>query len=98
VRRFAAAVECGDRQPVARSKRPSSAPPKAARPRGLQARGYLPPAQRPGLTRMRAVQITRFGGPVVMDIVDLPEPTPGDGQRTYEVSSAGVNCADTHHP
>jgi NADPH:quinone reductase-like Zn-dependent oxidoreductase len=47
---------------------------------------------------MRAVQITRFGGPEVMDIVDLPDPIPGEGQRLYEVSSAGVNFADTHHP
>ena len=45
---------------------------------------------------MRAVQITRFGGPEVMDIVDLPDPTPGEGQQLYEVSSAGVNFADTH--
>ena len=44
---------------------------------------------------MRAGQITRFGGPEVMDIV-LPEPTPGEGQKLYEVSSAGVNVADTH--
>src|SRR5687768_4909726 len=47
------------------------------------------------LTCMRAVQITRFGGPEVMDIVDLPAPTPGPGQQLYEVSSAGVNFADT---
>jgi NADPH:quinone reductase-like Zn-dependent oxidoreductase len=46
---------------------------------------------------MRAVQITRFGGPEVMDVVELPDPVPGDGQRLYEVSSAGVNFADTHH-
>jgi NADPH:quinone reductase-like Zn-dependent oxidoreductase len=46
---------------------------------------------------MRAVQITRFGGPEVMNIVDLPEPAPGEGQKLYEVSSAGVNFADTHH-
>jgi NADPH:quinone reductase-like Zn-dependent oxidoreductase len=46
---------------------------------------------------MRAVQITRFGGPEVMDIVDLPDPVPGEGQRLCEVSSAGVNFADTHH-
>ncbi|MGY1835072.1 Zn-dependent oxidoreductase [Blastococcus sp. SYSU DS0510] len=46
---------------------------------------------------MRAVQITRFGGPEVMDIVDLPDPTPGEGQKLHEVSSARVNFADTHH-
>ncbi len=45
---------------------------------------------------MRAVQITRFGGPEVLDIVDVPEPTPGDGQQLYDVSTAGVNYADTH--
>ena len=46
---------------------------------------------------MRAVQITRFGGPEVMDVVDLPDPAPGPGQPLYEVSSSGVNYADTHH-
>ncbi|TKJ30285.1 Zn-dependent oxidoreductase [Blastococcus sp. CCUG 61487] len=46
---------------------------------------------------MRAVQITRFGGPEVLDVVDVPDPVPGPGQQVYEVSSAGVNFADTHH-
>jgi NADPH:quinone reductase-like Zn-dependent oxidoreductase len=46
---------------------------------------------------MRAVQITRFGGPEVLDIVDVPEPTPGPGQQFYDVSIAGLNFADTHH-
>ena len=32
------------------------------------------------LTDKRAVQITRFGGPEVMDVVDLPDPVPGDGE------------------
>ncbi|KQS63545.1 zinc-binding dehydrogenase [Modestobacter sp. Leaf380] len=45
---------------------------------------------------MRAVQITRFGGPEVLDVVDLPDPTPGEGQTLHEVSAAGVNYADTH--
>ena len=51
----------------------------------------------PGLTCMRAVQITRFGGPEVLDVVDLPDPVPGDGEHLYEVSAAGINFADTHH-
>jgi NADPH:quinone reductase len=45
---------------------------------------------------MRAVQITRFGGPEVLDVVDLPDPVPGDSEQLYEVSSSGVNSADTH--
>ena len=42
------------------------------------------------------MEITRFGGLEVLDLVDLPDPVPGDGQQLYEVSAAGVNYADTH--
>jgi NADPH:quinone reductase-like Zn-dependent oxidoreductase len=28
------------------------------------------------------------------NIVDLPDPVPGEGQQLYEVSAAGVNFAD----
>jgi hypothetical protein len=50
----------------------------------------------PGLTCMRAVQITRFGGPEVLEIVDIPEPEAGPGQKLYDISTAGVNYDDTH--
>ena len=46
---------------------------------------------------MRSVQITRFGGPEVLDVVDLPDPVPADGEVLYEVSSAGVTYAATGH-
>jgi NADPH:quinone reductase-like Zn-dependent oxidoreductase len=46
---------------------------------------------------MRAVQITRFGGPEVMDVVELPDPVPGEGEQLFDISSCGVNFADTHH-
>jgi len=46
---------------------------------------------------MRAVQITRFGGPEVMDVVDLTDPVPGDGEQLFDISSSGVDFADTHH-
>ena len=45
---------------------------------------------------MRAVQITEFGGPEVLEVVELDEPTPGDGELLIEVSRAGLNFADTH--
>jgi hypothetical protein len=45
---------------------------------------------------MRAVQITRFGGPEVLELVDVPEPEAGPGQQLCDVSTAGVNYADTH--
>ena len=42
--------------------------------------------------------MTRFGGPEVLKIVDVPEPEAGPGQQVYEASTAGVNYADTHQP
>ena len=46
---------------------------------------------------MGAVQITGFGGSEVLDAVDVPEPEAGPGQKVYDVLTAGVNYADTHH-
>src|SRR3954454_1549050 len=45
---------------------------------------------------MRAIQITEFGGPEVLQLVDLPEPEPADGEVLIKVTKAGVNFADTH--
>jgi NADPH2:quinone reductase len=45
---------------------------------------------------MRAVQITRFGGPEVLDVVDLPQPAADGGRELFEVTTAGINFADTH--
>ena len=45
---------------------------------------------------MKAMQITAFGGPESMHLVDLVEPVPGPGQELIEVSSIGINYADTH--
>ncbi|WP_055587196.1 quinone oxidoreductase family protein [Streptacidiphilus griseoplanus] len=45
---------------------------------------------------MRAIQITEFGGPEVLRVVDLPDPVAGPGQLLLDVTAAGVNYADTH--
>jgi NADPH2:quinone reductase len=45
---------------------------------------------------MRAIRIDEWGGPEVMQLVEMPEPVPGDGEVLIEVSHAGVNFADTH--
>lgn len=45
---------------------------------------------------MRAIEITRFGGPEVLRLVDRPDPVPHDGLVVVEVDQAGVNYADTH--
>lgn len=45
---------------------------------------------------MRAIQISEFGGPEVLQSVDLPDPVPTGDQVPYDVLAAGVNYADTH--
>jgi NADPH2:quinone reductase len=40
--------------------------------------------------------MTEFGGPEVLELVELPTPEPPDGQVLIRVSRAGVNFADTH--
>ncbi|MFF4552651.1 NADP-dependent oxidoreductase [Streptomyces sp. NPDC001422] len=43
---------------------------------------------------MKAVRFSRFGGPEVLEIVDLPDPVPGPGQVRIAVRAAGVNPSD----
>lgn len=45
---------------------------------------------------MRAIHVTQFGGPEVLQVADLPDPEPGPGEVLLEVTGAGVNYADTH--
>ena len=44
---------------------------------------------------MRTVQMNRFGGPEVLEIVERPTPLPRPGQALIRVRAAGVNFADT---
>lgn len=43
---------------------------------------------------MRAIGITRFGGPGVLELLDLPVPRLGPGEILVEVAAAGVNPVD----
>jgi NADPH2:quinone reductase len=45
---------------------------------------------------MRAIQQREFGGPEVLELVELPTPEPGEGELLIEVTRAGMNFADTH--
>jgi len=45
---------------------------------------------------MRAIQVTHFGGPEVLEVAEVAEPVPGAGDILVEVAAAGVNYADTH--
>lgn len=43
---------------------------------------------------MKAVVITRFGGPEVLEIRDVPKPEPGPGEVLVHVRSTAINRAD----
>src|ERR1044072_324998 len=43
---------------------------------------------------MKAVVITRFGGPEVLEVQDVPAPQPGPDEVLVHVRSSGLNRAD----
>ncbi|HVD86216.1 MAG TPA: zinc-binding dehydrogenase [Solirubrobacterales bacterium] len=45
---------------------------------------------------MKAIQIQEFGGPEVLQHVEVSDPAPGEGEVLVEVARCGVNFADTH--
>jgi NADPH2:quinone reductase len=45
---------------------------------------------------MRAIQVSEFGGPEVLQLVELPEPAPTSQLARIRVAASGVNYADTH--
>lgn len=44
---------------------------------------------------MRAVGFREYGGPEVLEVVELPDPEPGPGELRVRVAAATVNPADT---
>jgi NADPH:quinone reductase len=45
---------------------------------------------------MRAIQITRTGGPEVLVLRELPTPTPGPGHALVKIEAIGVNFIDVY--
>lgn len=45
---------------------------------------------------MRAIQVSQFGGPEVLELVEVPDPQPTPGLEVLDVEAIGVNYADTH--
>ncbi|MGH2895065.1 MAG: NADP-dependent oxidoreductase [Solirubrobacteraceae bacterium] len=43
---------------------------------------------------MQGIQFTQFGGPEVLELVELPDPEPGPGQIRVAVRATGVNPID----
>jgi len=45
---------------------------------------------------MKAIRVRAFGGPEVMQLETVPDPTPGPGQVLVRMMSAGVNPVETY--
>src|ERR1700689_469201 len=45
---------------------------------------------------MKAIQVKQFGGPEVLQFIDVDTPKPGPGQVLVRIKAAGVNPADTY--
>ena len=45
---------------------------------------------------MKAIQVNRFGGPEVMEYLDVADPSPKPNEELIAVTSIGINYADTH--
>ena len=43
---------------------------------------------------MKAIVITRLGGPEVLEVRDVPDPVPGPGHQLVRVEATGLNFAD----
>jgi NADPH:quinone reductase len=45
---------------------------------------------------MRAIEYSRHGGPEVLEVRDVPDPQPGDGEVLVDVEAIGVNYRDVY--
>ena len=46
---------------------------------------------------MKAIRIDGFGGPEVLRLAEVPDPSPGPGQVVARVEAAGLNFIDVYH-
>src|SRR5215217_3537438 len=47
------------------------------------------------MPQMKAVQVSAFGEPDVLELTEVEKPSPGEGEVLIEVKAVGVNYADT---
>ncbi|HEX3241206.1 MAG TPA: zinc-binding dehydrogenase [Solirubrobacterales bacterium] len=45
---------------------------------------------------MQVIRIEEFGGPEVLECLEVADPTPGEGEVVVDVARSGINFADTH--
>jgi NADPH:quinone reductase len=46
---------------------------------------------------VRAVVVSRTGGPEVLEVAERPDPSPGAGELLVDIEAAGVNFIDVYH-
>src|SRR4051812_35340206 len=45
---------------------------------------------------MKAIQVQKYGGPEVLTLVDLPNPTPKPNEAGVKIAASGVNYIDIY--
>ncbi|MGY3677888.1 NADPH2:quinone reductase [Streptomyces sp. TE33382] len=62
-----------------------------------EASGARPAADgRHPVPAMKAIRVSRAGGPEVLELVDLPRPSPRPGEALVRLAAAGVNYVDVY--
>src|SRR5688500_17077317 len=46
---------------------------------------------------MKAIQVSKAGGPEVLEIVDIPTPEPKPNEAVVQIKAAGVNFIDVYY-
>ena len=67
-----------------------------ARPRASARHAVPAPARRSALLAVKAIVFERLGGPEVMELREVPDPVPGDGEVLVDVEAAGINFRDVY--
>src|SRR5580693_4978518 len=45
---------------------------------------------------MKQIQVSKYGGPEELKLVDAPKPAPGAGQALVKIAASGVNYIDVY--
>ncbi len=45
---------------------------------------------------MKAIQVSKVGGPEVLEFVDIPTPEPNPNEAVVQIKAAGVNFIDVY--